>query len=269
LNEADSGLLLVAHGTRSQFGIEQFLWLTSRLRDRLPNPVEPAFLELAKPTIDEAVGKLIERGIQRLVTMPLLLFAAGHAKDDVPSAVHDALRRCGRADIERSQAAHFGCHEALVALSQQRMEEALQQAGSDPRTIDRDSTRHLLVGRGSRDDTATAEMREFARLCSQKTGLHTEVAFMAMASPLLAEQLRTLPKRGYKQIIVQPHLLFHGDLIESLKNQVAQATADHPTINWLSAAPLADPPGLAGPATKLLETVILGHYKAAASKLFR
>jgi sirohydrochlorin cobaltochelatase len=259
-----SGLLLIGHGTKSQLGVEQFLWLAKRIGKRLqPLPVEPAFLELAEPTIDEAVGKLLARGSERLITTPLLLFAAGHAKDDVPSAVQDALTRRGKATLEQTQAAHFGCHAALLVLSHQRFDEALHDAGTDLQQMELEKTCHLLVGRGSRDDAATAEMHEFARLCSQSTGLATEVAFLAMASPSVVEQLRALPERGYRQIIVQPHLLFHGDLVDSLIRQVAQAKTAFPHIHWLTAKTLADPPQISGKATELLEAIILDRCRTA------
>ena len=64
--ESAFGLLLVGHGTRSAEGREQFLGLAESLRQRLkPLPVEPAFLELAQPTIDDAVGKLLEGAIAK------------------------------------------------------------------------------------------------------------------------------------------------------------------------------------------------------------
>ena len=261
-----AALLLVGHGTRDDVGRAQFFDLANRLSQRLkPCPVEPAFLELATPTIDEAVGRLLNRGIDRLFTMPLLLFAAGHAKDDIPAAIRDALGRRGRLGVDSVQAAHLGCHPALVALSQQRLKEALRQADGDLSWQNRDSTCHLLVGRGSRDESATAEMHEFARLCAETTCQPTDVAFLAMASPSLAEQLRNLPLRGYPRIVVQPHLLFCGELVEVISRQVDQAKVEYPRVQWLTAKPLADPLGVSGPASQFLETVILDRCLACRS----
>src|SRR4051812_33042374 len=107
----NTGLLLVGHGTRSEIGTQQFLTLADSLAQRLfPLAVEPAFLEMQQPDIDAAIGRLLQRGITRLVTAPLLLFAAGHAKRDIPRQVSAALVRRGRDHIEHVQAAHLGCH---------------------------------------------------------------------------------------------------------------------------------------------------------------
>src|SRR5438309_12008985 len=113
-----TGILLVGHGTRSEVGTAQFLALADDLRASLrPTAVEPAFLELQQPAIDAAVEQLLAGGCQRIVTFPLLLFAAGHAKEDIPAAVASALARRGRNDVVQLQAGHLGCHPALVELS--------------------------------------------------------------------------------------------------------------------------------------------------------
>src|SRR3954463_14632376 len=125
--ENDMGLLLVGHGTRSDVGTRQFLALANALAQGLaPLPIAPAFLEMREPDIDAAVGRLLDHGITRLVTVPLLLFAAGHAKRDIPRQVSAALARRGQSHIEQVQAAHLGCHPALIELSRLRMDEAIR-----------------------------------------------------------------------------------------------------------------------------------------------
>jgi sirohydrochlorin cobaltochelatase len=253
-----TGLLLVGHGTRSTVGIKQFLALADCLSQRLAQiPVEPAFLELAQPDIDTAVARLVEHQIHRLVTMPLLLFAAGHAKQDIPRAVQTALTLHGAGHIEQVQAGHLGCHPALVELSILRMNDMVSPRSTldlGPRTADC----LLLVGRGSHDNAATAEMQDFARLRAKYlSGTKVEVAFLAMARPLLSDQLAAIGDQGYRQVFVQPHLLFDGDLADSISRQVAEAAKKHPHTKWLLAPPLADPPGSVTSATKLIEKAVL------------
>ncbi|MEE3220587.1 MAG: CbiX/SirB N-terminal domain-containing protein, partial [Planctomycetota bacterium] len=80
----NSGLLLVGHGTRSSRGRDELLTTANAVGSRMEIVVEPAFLELTEPTIDDAVTRLADRGVRRMTVMPLLLFAAGHAKRDIP-----------------------------------------------------------------------------------------------------------------------------------------------------------------------------------------
>src|SRR5688500_8451642 len=81
------GYLLVGHGTRDAIGQAEFLQLAKLVAERASVPVEPCFLELAQPTIEEGLQRLAQRGVQRVLIIPLLLFTAGHAKQDVPEAV--------------------------------------------------------------------------------------------------------------------------------------------------------------------------------------
>jgi sirohydrochlorin cobaltochelatase len=260
-----TALLLVGHGTRSDVGKRQFLELTVRVAKNLaPLRVEPAFLELSLPDIEAAIKKLVPAQISRLVTLPLLLFAAGHAKRDIPEAVRAALVRFGLSHVTQIQAAHLGCHPALIALSQRRMNEIL----ADKLPIAASETCLLLVGRGSHDESATAEMHEFARLRQlAQRRMRVEVAFLAMAQPLLQERLVYVTSQNFRRVIVQPHLLFQGELVDAVEEQVAQARDRNPKIEWLVTSPLADAVGNVTPASQILENVILERCEEAGIRV--
>jgi sirohydrochlorin cobaltochelatase len=103
-------------------------------------------------------------------------------------------------------------------------------------------------------------MQEFARLRQQQEGgVATEVAFLAMARPSLAQQLPRIAARGYRRVIVQPHLLFQGELASSLGQQVAATAAEHPAQEWVVTRLLADEPAekraSEGQLTTLVELV--------------
>jgi sirohydrochlorin cobaltochelatase len=259
------GILLVGHGTRSELGTRQYLALAASLAKYLaPFPLEPSFLEMIEPDIDTAIGRLVEHGVTRLVTMPLLLFAAGHAKRDIPEQITAALVRRGRGHIESVQAAHLGCHPAIVELSRLRMEDTLKLNFAAPRLPSGNEECLLLVGRGSRDQSATAEMHEFARLRRQASGgIATEVAFLAMAQPLLHEQLAKLGGGRCQRVIVQPHLLFCGELVDSLQRQVSEAVSRHAQQEWIVVPTLADRPDSITQATQLIRKVILDRIAEA------
>ena len=140
----------------------------------------------------------------------------------------------------------------------------LAQVADVPPDID---TVLLLVGRGSRDESATAEMYEFARLRQQQAGVPVEVAFLAMARPLLSEQLTHVAAARPGQVIVQPHLLFHGDLVDSLVEQFAEAKTRHGDIHWSLAPLLADELGIVGRGSELLETTILDRWNEAVIRV--
>lgn len=252
-----TGLLLVGHGTRSQIGRDEFLALSGQLGKQWPNPVEPAFLELAEPTIGQAMSRLVDRGARRVVVMPMLLFAAGHAKDDIPAAVQAAGKELGLSPESVRHAEHLGCEPAIVELSRRRFTEALQ--GRPP--VPAEQTCHVLVGRGSCDESATAEMHEFARQREANA-----VAFLAMAQPAVAEALAAIAAQNWRRIVVQPHLVFHGELLDRLLAQVRSIAARHPEQEWIVTSYLGQ--GLAsGAAGTLLAEAVFRRIQAAGIRV--
>lgn len=220
-------MLLVGHGTRDPAGVAEFLAVADLMRIRLdPLPVLPGFLELAEPSIEAAVASLAAKGVQSVYAVPVLLFAAGHAKRDIPDAVAEAGRRHGLAVLE--QTPHLGCRPELLALSRRRFDEAVAGRQFAPR-----ETIHVMVGRGSTDDTASAEMREFAsRRAASGAAFQTLTAFAAMAEPRIEPTLEQAASTGARHIVVQPHLLFAGELLDRVAALTADAARRHPTITW-------------------------------------
>ncbi len=159
---SDAGLLLVGHGTRHAAGAEEFLSIVRQVAS-LENrrPVEPCFLEFAQPSIAAGFARLVERGAASVVVVPVILFAAGHIRQDIPREVTAAAAE--HAGVAVTQAAHLGCHPALVQLSTRRYDEAI--ASAPP--VAAAETVLVMVGRGSHDPQATGEMLRFARVAAR------------------------------------------------------------------------------------------------------
>src|SRR3712207_5595023 len=85
---AHPALLVVGHGRRDPRGAEEFHELISLIRAREPVlRVEGGFIELSRPPISECVNRLVEGGSREICAVPLMLFAAGHAKGDIPATL--------------------------------------------------------------------------------------------------------------------------------------------------------------------------------------
>jgi sirohydrochlorin ferrochelatase len=251
-------VLLVGHGTREESGQSEFLAVARHVADRLaPLPVEPCFLELAAPSIGQGVQRLIDRGARRFVVAPTLLFAAGHANHDIPDAVTRACRDRGLPggadEIVWEQAAHLGCHDAIIELSMRRESEALAERsaalGPSRRAkgpcVPNERMMRLLVGRGSCDARATQEMREFILRRSEAAGRGTrgdggplDACFLAMVEPRLPLALQRIAAQEPTCVLVQPHLLFTGLLTAEIRRCAAQMAQRRPEIEWIVAEPL-------------------------------
>lgn len=251
------GVLVVGHGTRSAAGLAEFHEVVGALSVRLaPLPVEPCFLELAEPTIAVGLERLAARGARRIVVAPLLLFAAGHAKEDIPHAVASASPMRVD-DLPWVQTEPFGLDPEVVALSVLRYDEAIAEAEHE-RCSARNSvpilpseTLQVLVGRGSSDSEALAAMREFVqrRAAARPSDGDVELAYTALAEPRLEAVLERAAASPYRRIVVQPHLLFHGELVERVARLTADAASRFPEKQWLVAAHL-------GPHERVVAAVV-------------
>ena len=227
--EQAPGLLIVGHGTRDPAGIAEFQQTVELVSRRLPQViVEGGFLELAEPTIDAALGQIAERGARRFSAAPLVLFAAGHAKQDIPAALSAAAAKYALPGP--SQSPHLGCHSAVIQLSTMRYEEAV---GERPAIADA-QTLLLMVGRGSTDAEANSEMARFARLRweSRRLGWY-ETCFAALTEPSLERALAMAARLPFRRVVVQPHLLFQGELLRGIRHTVETHARRWPEIDWV------------------------------------
>ena len=171
--------------------------------------------------------------LAELVVVPLLLFAAGHAKQDIPQAVSAALP--ANSGFRLRQANPLGCHTKVLEAAAQRF----QQVVEDDKQVSTDDTLLLLVGRGSSDPAAVLETRRFANLLAARCGIsQVETAFLAVAQPSVVDCLRDLASSRFGRLVVQPHLLFAGELISEIGGLIAEVRTTTPAKRWLLASHL-------------------------------
>jgi sirohydrochlorin ferrochelatase len=265
------GILILGHGTTDSHGRAAFLAAASRIRGLLGSrPAEAGFLELAEPSAIEAGGRLVARGATDVTILPLLLFAAGHARRDLPRLVEQLSLAHPGVRFEVAPVLRF--QRDLLALSALRFEEATAGSNtSGSRELAADRTHLILVGRGSSDPQATADMHEFARLRRSSTPVgEVTTAFLAVARPTLDEALELVRSSSLPRVVVQPHLLFPGQLAKSVTAAVARMRLVAPEKKWISAEPLGDHALLAAAALEsagLAGQTVLSPAKAVAGRL--
>ena len=86
---SDIGVMVCGHGSRDEQAVAEFASVARGIRERLPHyPVESGFLEFATPIIRDGLDKLRAAGCRRVLAVPGMLFAAGHAKNDIPAVLN-------------------------------------------------------------------------------------------------------------------------------------------------------------------------------------
>ena len=223
MNEA---LLVVGHGSRDREGIEEFLELGRLLAARRAGQAtEVAFLEFARPTIEEAIAQLVEAGAERIICQPGMLFAAGHVKNDVPSEVQAAMRRWPAVEFRMGRA--LDVHASLLELCQVRWQEALRT--QPPRAAS--DTYLLVVGRGSSDPDANADVARITRFLWEGYGVgRAATCYSGVAAPLVPEALQIAGRSGLRRIVVQPYFLFTGVLVKKIQCWTQEYAQRHPEL---------------------------------------
>jgi sirohydrochlorin cobaltochelatase len=231
LSEPRPALLLAAHGTRDPAGVAAFAALAGRVgRLAAADGTRAAggFIELSPPPLRDAVSLLARTSPGRLVAVPLMLSAAGHAKGDIPAAL--ARERARHPAVSFLYGRPLGPHPALIDLLARRVD----AEGLDAPAV-------LLVGRGSTDPDANADVAKTARLLWEGRDYPlAETAFVSLARPDVTEGLERCRLLGAQRIVVARYFLFPGVLPDRVAEQAAGYAAAHPELDIRCAGVLGD-----------------------------
>jgi sirohydrochlorin cobaltochelatase len=224
-------LLLAAHGTSDQAGVDAFAALAGRVGQLAAADgirVAGGFIELSAPALGEAVADLAAAP-GPIVAIPLMLSAAGHAKGDIPAAL--ARERTRHPAVSFTYARPLGPHPALIDLLDKRVAAV---GGSTSPSV-------LVVGRGSTDPDANADVVKTARLLWEGRDYPlAETAFVSLARPDVAEGLERCRLLGARRIVVARYFLFPGVLPDRVAEQAAAYAAAHPELDIRCADVLGD-----------------------------
>jgi sirohydrochlorin ferrochelatase len=196
-----------------------------------------AFLEFARPTIQEGIDRLVAQGAATVVVLPGVLLAAGHAKNDMASEVRLARQRHPHVAFHMGRALDVDAR--LLQLCRLRYREAL--AGRPE--VSPEETLLLLVGRGSSDPDANANVAKVARFLQE--GYPTAwagVAYTGVTAPLLADALPVCERLGFRRLVVQPYFLFTGVLVKRIHAQVEERRRARPDLEYVVPAHLQTHP---------------------------
>jgi len=248
VREERPALLVVGHGTRDADGLEEFHRFAAHVRDAAGDlPLGFGFIELAEPLVDRALDDLVSRGPRSVVSVPLVLLAAGHLKNDGPATL--ARARMRHPDVRFRMGRDLGIDPTVLAVAEDRIREAI---GDD----DPAETAVVLVGRGSSDPDATSDLFKLARLLADGRGLGmVEPAFVQVSAPDVPGALERCRLLGARRIVVMPFLLFTGVLVPRIYRQASEWTDGHPDVTVRGAAHL-------GPDRRLAR-VVMERYREA------
>ncbi len=234
------GVMICGHGSRSASAVAEFAGLAEVLRGYFPDwPLEYGYLEFAQPIIKTGLDKLRAQGVEHILAVPGMLFAAGHAKNDIPSVLN---RYAAEHGITIEYGRELAIDLKMLAAAGARVVEALDEADKTA-AIPRHDTCLVVIGRGASDPDANSNVSKLARMLVESLGLGWgEVGFSGVTFPLVEPCLARVVKLGFSRIVVFPYFLFSGILIDRIYGFTDVVASRHPEIDIIKARYLGDHP---------------------------
>ncbi len=234
-----TGVMVCGHGSRDPEAISEFELVAASLKARLPEvDIETGYLEFARPIIREGLEKLAARGVDRILALPGMLFAASHVKNDLPWEVNSFAAKYPALEMRFGR--ELSIEPKLLKACADRVAEAETRA---QRVVPRAETLLVVVGRGTNDPDANSNIAKITRMLWEGMGFGwAETVFSGVAHPLVEPGLRRAVMLGYRRIVVFPYFLFTGVLVKRIYAAVDRVAADHPEIEFLKATYLRDHP---------------------------
>lgn len=220
MTDQPTALLMIAHGTRDPRGAEEMEVLVGHVAQQVGVPVRAAWLEdFADPSAVEAAAELVEGGAHRLVTLPLLNFAAGHAKTDVPgdvTAVREAFP-----DVTVLHGRVLGVHHHLLELAWQRLDAVSPRDGREEEVL-------VVAASGSSDPDANGDLAKAARMIAEGSGHRwVEHCVAGVTWPRTEDVLSRIAAAGATRAVVFSWSLLAGLLERRVWDAVAAGESAH------------------------------------------
>lgn len=234
------GVMICGHGSRSEAAVDEFAVLARKLPALLPSDwmVDYGYLEFANPVIRDGLDRLRTAGCDRILAVPGMLFAAMHAKNDIPTVLNTYAAKHG---IDVTYGRELGVDPKMIAAAGARVQEAVDRANSDLGAVPIEETCLVVIGRGASDPDANANVSKIARMLWEGMGFGwCEVGYSGVTFPLVEPCLDHVTRLGYRRVIVFPYFLFTGILIDRIYGFTDRVAERNPDIQFVKAGYLND-----------------------------
>ncbi len=250
------GVMVCGHGSRDEDAVREFDAVATGIRQRLSHyDVESGFLEFAQPIIRDGLDKLRGRGVKRILAVPGMLFAAGHAKNDIPSVL--STYQAQHPEVQIDYGRELAIDPKMIRAAGDRIAQALDAAGG---AVPKAETLLMVVGRGASDPDANSNAAKVMRMLWEGFGFGWgETCYSGVTFPLVEPGLRHAAKLGYRRIVVFPYFLFTGILVKRIYEHTDRVAAQHPEIEFVKAPYLNDHPLVLDAFAERVEEILGGE----------
>ncbi len=238
-------IMFCGHGSRDVHAVRELKELVEKIRLALPGDrVNYGFLEFARPILREGLDELVQAGgdgggggeARSILAIPGMLFAAGHAKNDIPSVLNRYQAERG---VSIRYGRELGCTLPLLRVARERIQSALEGLAEKPLA----ETLLVVVGRGASDPDANANVAKVTRMLWEGMGFgYALTAYSGVTFPLVKPGLRLAARLGFQRVVVFPYFLFTGILIKRIYDHTDAVAAEYPHMTFVKAGYLGSHP---------------------------
>lgn len=216
-------ILLLGRGSRDPAAMEEFEQFVSFFKTWSGFPtVSSGYLELAAPSIPEAIDRAVAGGAERIWAYPLFLFPGRHLLNDLPHLLQEAGAKHRKVAIHFGEAMHR--HPKLLEMAKIRIEPHL------PRTADR--TALLLVANGSGEPRGIEAVERFAaKLKPMFPQVDLLSCFAEIAWPSIPDAFARCIAMGMTSIVVFPCVLFTGRVLQGVHLKIEKLRENYPAVS--------------------------------------
>jgi len=237
--ETKKGIMICGHGSRDKDAEVEFALVAEGLKKRFPDlPVEYGFLEYSAPNIHMGLNSLIDQGVNHIYAVPGMLFAATHAKNDIPSVLTTFEEKHEGLTVTYGQ--ELGLQDPMIKAFEARIYESLGLDADNP-PAELYDTMLVVVGRGTSDTEANAEAAKLTRIVNENMGFGwADTVYSGVTYPSVGVGLEKLLKLDFKRIVVAPYFLFTGRLIKRISGYIDKVAKENPDVEFISTPYLRD-----------------------------
>jgi sirohydrochlorin cobaltochelatase len=232
-------IVICGHGSRHDNMLAEFRNFIRKIKIQFPkNPLSHGFLEISDPNIETTLKKVIKTGAKKILVIPVMLFAAGHIKKDIPNLIRKSLTKNSK--IEVKIAREIGIDKKLLKVAKQKIEKTLQ---TSPHIISERETMLMVIGRGTSLKKVNEKIVNISRsLKKQMKFSENKTSFVGVATPDFKTSLTESAKKKFKRIVIFPYLLFTGTLLNRIHAITGKISQQFPETEFLISSCFKDHP---------------------------
>jgi sirohydrochlorin ferrochelatase len=213
-------ILYIFHGSRLKQSSSEAKLFFESCRKLLPYLVQHySFLEFASPTIEEAFSKCVKSGATDIAVVPVLLFSAGHAKQDIPNILRRLQKQYRDVNIYYGET--LGFHDYMIDVIAERVQRALKTISGNT-----SNCKIVVIGRGSQDIEMQKNFRMLVSRVENQLQIQTDYCFLTAARPLFEHVLANLSETNKQTIVFVPYFLFTGLLLKGIKRDLIKMSTN-------------------------------------------